>query len=79
MVSPEYERGLSQLVPRFKATCPLCSQRAPVGFLGGQTIKRFYCCDCGIEFVTKNDITQDTFLISEEGTIEMVPCKGELK
>jgi len=73
MASPDYERGLAQLIPKFKTKCPICDQQSPVGFLGGQTVKRFYCCECGVEFINKNDVTQEMYLIAECGTVELMP------
>jgi transposase-like protein len=36
-----------------KVRCPQCGSYEGVGFLGGSTLKKFYCADCCIEFTVK--------------------------
>jgi transposase-like protein len=41
---------------KFEMECPCCKRKDPIGFLGGNMSKRFFCRDCSLEFISKHQI-----------------------
>ncbi|MCX8074120.1 MAG: hypothetical protein N2749_00850 [Clostridia bacterium] len=51
-----------------KIKCPQCNRYEAVGFLGGNTTKRYFCCECCIEFNIKGNCIE-MFDITSGGTM----------
>ena len=49
--------------------CPDCSESESVGFLGGNSTRKYFCSNCCVEFSVKGKLIQ-IFEITSGGTIQ---------
>lgn len=56
----------------FLCLCPLCKSSDHIGFLGGNINKKFFCSECSVEFIVKENYVTKIYMLLASGMIQEI-------